>query len=216
MSTKLNNNNNNNNNNNITDDLLISEINKLYGIISSQEEKGHRTIGHQNLSIKDKKLMSNIDADSLYGEILVKGVHTISSKQCMNLYESKILYDFGMGCGKLLLIIFNLFPNITRLEGFELSKSRYLIAVNAYKQYHKLSLLEENENSIEFQILSDTSSEISSEISSDISSEISQKRTIKLWCKSFTELSNEQIISVDRLIVNVNFANPEIMKPLFN
>ena len=130
---------------------LVEEINFLYGISSLMEEKGHNTIGHNILSKKEKEEMEDRDADPLYGEITVKGVRTFATMFCMKLMDSKVLYDFGMGCGKLLLIILNLFPNIERLEGFELSRSRYNVAIDAFKKYYKLKLVKEDENSAEFE-----------------------------------------------------------------
>jgi len=127
---------------------------------------------------------------------LIDGLLTLGSEKCLNLSNAKVLYDLGMGCGKLLLFIFNLFTNITRLEGFEISKSRYLVAVNAFKKYYKLQLIKEEENIAEFETFNGGS--------------------IKLWCKSFTDLTREQVIDVDRLFVNVHFKNPLIMKPLFD
>jgi len=178
------------------DDSLILEINELYGINLSYEECGYNTIGHTIICAQEKKELLELDADPLYGEILIDGLLTLGSEKCLNLSNAKVLYDLGMGCGKLLLFIFNLFTNITRLEGFEISKSRYLVAVNAFKKYYKLQLIKEEENIAEFETFNGGS--------------------IKLWCKSFTDLTREQVIDVDRLFVNVHFKNPLIMKPLFD
>jgi len=177
---------------------IVNKINALYGVDEvGYDELGKDLIGHKCITDDEIINLKNQNIDPLYGEITLKGLHTLSTKYCMDLYDASVVYDLGAGCGKLLLMIYMLFPNIKNLIGYEISESRYNIAVEAYKKYSELK--HKNISPIE-NIFTDPTSD----------------RTITLKMMSIFDISQEELQKADKIFLAVNFLNDEPIMKLYD
>ena len=64
----------------------------------------------------------------LYGELLPRGVNKALDSVHLNGRKAKVLYDLGMGTGKVAIQAFLQFRNLRYVYGVELSHGRYLMA----------------------------------------------------------------------------------------
>ncbi|KAA0175794.1 hypothetical protein FNF27_02880 [Cafeteria roenbergensis] len=86
------------------------------------------TDGHTCIMDSDKNTASEAGASLLYGELLPMGVCKLMNQYHLAAGSARSLLDLGMGTGKLVMQVFLLYPNLTRVVGVELSRSRYAIA----------------------------------------------------------------------------------------
>jgi len=142
-----NNNNNGNNNNGVntfhseeeswsyTEDISIeyafaqSVLFKIYGGVV--QETGHKTKGHLSLTDGDREIAKNMKGSLLYGELLSRGVNKALDSQHLDAASHTVLYELGMGTGKVLIQAFLQFRNLKYLFGIELSAGRYMLAEEA-------------------------------------------------------------------------------------
>lgn len=101
---------------------------ELYG--KPTEQVGF-TDGHHCITDSDKAEAKQSGASLLYGEILATGVTRILDMRHMRAAKASVLFDLGMGLGKLLLQSFFQYPNIRYVCGVELALSRYRLAEKA-------------------------------------------------------------------------------------
>jgi len=80
---------------------------------------------------------SNQRSSLLFGELLPEGVTKMFDQEHLRAASSKILYDLGMGCGKLILQAFEEFPALEKVVGVELASSRYDLAHSNFNAFVK-------------------------------------------------------------------------------
>lgn len=70
--------------------------------------------------------MSAKDANSslLYGELLPRGINKAMLSNRLNGDEALVIYELGMGIGKVAMQVFLQFPQVQRVYGVELSAAR--------------------------------------------------------------------------------------------
>jgi len=175
---------------------LIGEINNLYDIEDHYEEYGYQTIGHICVSNEENEILKTNNIDPLYGEISYFGLITAGKNECLNLNNSSIVYDFGMGVGKLILMIYNMFPTINVIEGFEISESRFNICKTIMDKYDKIKLL--NYKNTNFNNTLSYKSE-TYEYAQD-------KRRIIINKMSIFDIPEEKLKTVTSLFFNVNIS----------
>jgi hypothetical protein len=113
---------------------LKETIRLAYGL--SLDEEGHATLGHKCITEKDKAIANADGSSFLFGEFLATGVHRAFDKEHLDGSNAKVVYDFGMGLGKLLLQVYLQFPNIEKLVGVELSPSRYQLGRDGMNRFY--------------------------------------------------------------------------------
>lgn len=64
---------------------------------------GHKTDGHVCLTEEDREAAASSRSSLLYGEVLPAGVSRILDADHLDAASASVLYDFGMGTGKLAL-----------------------------------------------------------------------------------------------------------------
>ena len=105
---------------------------KLHG--RTVQETGHKTKGHICLT-KDDRESSKVGKGSLlYGELLPRGANRAFGAQRLNAANSSVLFDLGMGTGKICCQAFLQFRNLQYVYGVELSQGRYAIAAESALQ----------------------------------------------------------------------------------
>lgn len=110
---------------------------KIYG--NSIQETGHLTKGHICLTENDRKNAIAVKGSLLYGELLPRGVNKALGSARMAANNAAVLFDLGMGTGKVLIQAFLQFKNLRYVYGIELSAGRYKIAEEALlKMVHLL------------------------------------------------------------------------------
>jgi hypothetical protein len=96
------------------------------------------TDGHTCIKDSDKNTASEQGASLLYGEVLPEGVLKLMDEHHLRAAAASTLIDMGMGTGKLLFQTFLCYPNLTRVSGIELARSRYDIAEAALMELSRL------------------------------------------------------------------------------
>mmetsp|Transcript_1814 Transcript_1814/g.2865 ORF Transcript_1814/g.2865 Transcript_1814/m.2865 type:complete len:670 (-) Transcript_1814:217-2226(-) len=99
---------------------------KIYGGVI--QETGHKTRGHTSLTEDDRENAKNAKGSLLYGELLPRGVNKALGPQHLKAATKSVLFDLGMGTGKILIQAFLQFRNLKYVYGIELSLGRYMIA----------------------------------------------------------------------------------------
>ena len=102
------------------------------------QETGHRTKGHLSLTEDDRETAKSTRCSLLYGELLPRGVNKVRrprmdlvllmqalSSDHLNALSAKVLFDLGMGTGKVVIQAFLQFRNLQYVYGVELSVGRY-------------------------------------------------------------------------------------------
>eukprot|EP00596_Hydrurales_sp_CCMP1899_P000367 CAMPEP_0119046274 /NCGR_PEP_ID=MMETSP1177-20130426/45527_1 /TAXON_ID=2985 /ORGANISM="Ochromonas sp, Strain CCMP1899" /LENGTH=938 /DNA_ID=CAMNT_0007019197 /DNA_START=345 /DNA_END=3160 /DNA_ORIENTATION=+ len=102
---------------------------KVYG--STVQETGHKTKGHVCLTDIDKDNAKINKGSLLYGELLPRGANKAFGEQYLAAGRSDVLFDLGMGAGKVAVQAFVQFRNLKYVYGVELSLGRYILAVDA-------------------------------------------------------------------------------------
>lgn len=102
---------------------------KIYGTVV--QETGHRTKGHLSLTEDDRETAKTTRCSLLYGELLPRGVNKALASDHLNALSAKVLFDLGMGTGKVAIQAFLQFRNLQYVYGIELSVGRYNVAEEA-------------------------------------------------------------------------------------
>ncbi len=112
---------------------------KIYG--NAVQETGHLTRGHVCLTESDRLHAQFVKVSLLYGELLPRGTNKVTLLRLKNDFWSRfgqafgsrrldagradVLFDLGMGTGKILVQAFLQFKNLKYVYGVELSVGRY-------------------------------------------------------------------------------------------
>lgn len=107
---------------------LIDTLFDAYG--KPTEQVGY-TDGHYCLTKHDREEAARSGSSLLYGEILASGVSKLLDDDHLRASKAQVLYDLGMGVGKLCLQAFLQFPSLRLVFGIELAFSRYKMAEEA-------------------------------------------------------------------------------------
>lgn len=110
---------------------LTLHLDLMYELYGKPTEQVGFTDGHHCITDDDKRDAKVAGASLLYGEILAAGVTRILDMRHMRAAKAGVLFDLGMGLGKLLFQAFFQYPNIRHVCGVELAVSRYRIAERA-------------------------------------------------------------------------------------
>jgi hypothetical protein len=102
---------------------------KIFG--ENVQETGHKTRGHLSLTNRDKEFAREAKGSLLYGELLPRGINKALGYNHMHAGKASTLFDLGMGTGKVVIQAFLQFPNLTYVQGVELSQGRFNVAVEA-------------------------------------------------------------------------------------
>ena len=102
---------------------------KIYG--SNVQETGHKTKGHVSLTEEDKDIVRSSRGSLLYGELLPRGVNKAFGSRRLRAETASVLFDLGMGTGKVAIQAFLQFSNLDYVYGIELSHGRFQVAANA-------------------------------------------------------------------------------------
>jgi len=111
--------------------------------------QGYQLEGHKCITSVDKRLEREAGGSLLYGEVLPEGVARLLDDDHLSVRTAKVLYDFGMGTGKLCLQVFLEYPHLDQVVGIEISPSRYKIGAQALRrlaQRRGFALLADNEH----------------------------------------------------------------------
>ena len=106
-----------------------SMIHKIYG--GGIQATGHKTLGHSCVTDKDKIMAKNARSSLLYGELLPRGVNRSFGSQALNAIDAEVLFDLGMGTGKVAIQAFLQYSNLSRVYGVEISVGRFRVAERA-------------------------------------------------------------------------------------
>ena len=102
---------------------------KAYG--SVVQETGHKTKGHICLTEEDKDAAKSMRGSLLYGELLPRGANKAFGPKRLAAKDASVLFDLGMGTGKIAMQAFLQFRNLDYVYGIELSAGRYKLAEEA-------------------------------------------------------------------------------------
>ena len=106
-------------------------IDTLFDAYGKPTEQVGYTDGHYCLTKQDREEASRCGSSLLYGEILATGVSKLLDQDHLHADRAQVLYDLGMGVGKLCLQSFLQFPSLKLVFGIELAYSRYKLAEEA-------------------------------------------------------------------------------------
>jgi len=102
---------------------------KIYG--SNVQETGHKTKGHVSLTSRDRDLAKNARGSLLYGELLPRGANKALGNRRLRAETASVLFDLGMGTGKVAIQAFLQFNNLEYVYGVEMSQGRFNLAAEA-------------------------------------------------------------------------------------
>ncbi|CAM9861953.1 unnamed protein product [Chrysoparadoxa australica] len=103
------------------------------------QETGHKTQGHLVVTDEDRIQAEQVKGSLLYGELLPsRGVNKALGRQHMNAEQASVVFDLGMGTGKVAMQAYLQFANLRRVYGVELSQARYMIG--EYAVFRLMSL----------------------------------------------------------------------------
>jgi hypothetical protein len=94
--------------------------------------------GHRCISEKDRTEATSEGSALLFGELLMAGVHRAFDAEHLNGYEATVIYDLGMGLGKMAMQAYLFFTNVTKVVGVELAASRFKLGQEAVRRLAKL------------------------------------------------------------------------------
>ena len=106
-----------------------SVLHKVYG--GKVQETGHKTVGHLCVTQEDIVSAKEANGNLLYGELLPRGVNKAMDAAHLHAAGASVLYDLGMGTGKVAMQAFLQFPNLAHVYGVELSRGRYVVGESA-------------------------------------------------------------------------------------
>ena len=106
-------------------------VDTLFDAYGKPTEQVGYTDGHYCLTKQDREEAARCGSSLLYGEILASGVTKLLDEEHLHAAKAQVLYDLGMGVGKLCLQAFLQFPSLRLVFGIELAYSRYKLAEEA-------------------------------------------------------------------------------------
>lgn len=163
---------------------------KLYG--NTIQETGHLTKGHICLTENDRRNALAAKGSLLYGELLPRGVNKALGPSRMDAANASVIFDLGMGTGKILMQSFLQFKNLRYMYGIELSSGRYKIAEEALMRLIQL-LGPENFN---VQINPGKFIVVREIVSNSDESEESSERVIHFECGNMFSIKNIEIADI--------------------
>ena len=94
------------------------------------QETGHKTKGHLCVTEGDKvnSKLPGARGSLLYGELLPRGANKAFGRSHLYCENARVLYDLGMGTGKIAIQAFLQYRNLEYVYGIELSQGRFDIA----------------------------------------------------------------------------------------
>lgn len=113
-------------------DALESCLDVLYDAYGKPTTQIGYTDGHHCVTPDDRAAAAATASSLLYGEILAEGVTRVLDAEHLDAGGGAVLYDLGMGVGKLLMQAFLTAPSLRYVLGVELAASRYAIAEAAF------------------------------------------------------------------------------------
>lgn len=176
---------------------------KLHG--RTVQETGHKTKGHICLT-KDDRESSKVGKGSLlYGELLPRGANRAFGAQRLNAANASVLFDLGMGTGKICCQAFLQYRNLQYVYGVELSQGRYAIAADSALQMVTLlgaDLFEVQSKPGEFIMIREKKEE---------NGKIVLGRTMHFECGSLFDVENIEIADIIMLETDIT---PELFPNL--
>ena len=115
----------------LTDEYLIAQSLLYLTFGNSAQQVGYRTDGHVCVTDADRLLADESGSSLLYGEVLPRGVNKMLDRDHLDASNAKVLYDCGMGTGKLALQAWLQYKNLEKVIGIELALSRYELGEQA-------------------------------------------------------------------------------------
>jgi len=109
----------------VDNDLIVTSFKSLYR--SNWGQEGDPRTSGENEQAEQQ------GASLLFGEILPSGVSKLLDKQHLDASTATTLVDLGCGMSKLILQSFLEYPNLNKVVGIELCRSRFLLGVNSLK-----------------------------------------------------------------------------------
>ena len=73
----------------------------------------------------------------LFGEVLPAGVSKMLDEDHLDAASARVMFDLGMGCGRLCMQAFLQFVNLREVVGVELSSSRTSVAMEAMERLYE-------------------------------------------------------------------------------
>ena len=73
----------------------------------------------------------------LFGEVLPAGVSKMLDDEHLDAASARVMFDLGMGCGRLCLQAFLQYPNLSEVVGVELSSSRASVGMEALERLYE-------------------------------------------------------------------------------
>lgn len=143
-----------------------------------------------------------------FGQISTKGVSNIIKDNTFKLNTAKVVCDFGMGYGLLILQLFEECTHISTIIGVEIHSGRYRIAIkhmHSFFEYYQKKKTHFNINIIE------EKNKIILSITSDLTS---GQRKLIMYCGSMFDYSVYMKIA-DVIVLNIGFS-PILCKQLTN
>lgn len=110
---------------------LHTYIDMLFDAYGKPTEQVGYTDGHYCLTKDDRDEAVASGSSLLYGEILAAGITKLLDSEHLNAAKAQVLYDLGMGVGKLVMQAFLAYSNLKLIRGVELAFSRFQIAEDA-------------------------------------------------------------------------------------
>ena len=106
-----------------------SMLHEIYG--GCVQATGYKTLGHSCVTDEDRAAAKGARSSLLYGELLPRGVNRSLGALALNAADADVLFDLGMGTGKVAVQAFLQFPTLSRVYGVEISLGRYRVAERA-------------------------------------------------------------------------------------
>mmetsp|Transcript_27084 Transcript_27084/g.63602 ORF Transcript_27084/g.63602 Transcript_27084/m.63602 type:complete len:280 (-) Transcript_27084:42-881(-) len=110
---------------------LHTFIDMLFDAYGKPTEQVGYTDGHYCLTKEDREEAARSGSSLLYGEILAVGITKLLDTDHLNAAKAQVLFDMGMGVGKLVMQAFLQYPNLKLIRGIELAYSRFKLAEEA-------------------------------------------------------------------------------------
>jgi len=97
-------------------------------------QKSYSDLIGQTVEEPDRQEATTTDSSLCFGEVLPDGVSKMLDNEHLRASSSRILYDLGMGLGKLVMQAFLEYPSLEKIVGVELAYSRFKKAECAIAQ----------------------------------------------------------------------------------
>lgn len=115
----------------VAERILHSSLEVLFDAYGKPSEQIGYTDGHYCVTPDDKATAMMTNSSLLYGEVLPLGITKLLSSNYLSAGTATMLFDLGMGLGKLVLQAFLQYPTLKYVCGVEIAVSRYNIAEGA-------------------------------------------------------------------------------------